>query len=137
VSTSCTSVQTVPSTSALISASTPMITSLPAAKAGVSHTTLVIIALAVSLVAVCLFSGACFWLYRKHTRESRIVINSQERFDKTELDTQEITIARKQYFTAELSAQTLRVVDLEPVELPATPLIIRQTQMKRKRAIYF
>jgi hypothetical protein len=26
---------------------------------------------------------------------------------------------------------------LEPVELPATPLIIRQTQMKRKRAIYF
>jgi hypothetical protein len=114
-----------------------MITSLPAAKAGVSHTTLVIIALAVSLVAVCLFSGACFWLYRKHTRESRIVINSQERFDKTELDTQEITIARKQYFTAELSAQTLRVVDLEPVELPATPLITRQTQMKRKRAIYF
>jgi hypothetical protein len=124
-------------TSGSISALTPMVTSLAATKAGINHTTLVTIALAVSLVAVCLFSGACFWLYQKRTKESRILVNSQERFEKAELDTQELTIARKQSFTAELSAQTPRVLDLDPVELPATPLIIRQSRIKRKRANFF
>ena len=129
-----------------------MITSPAATKAGISHATLVTIALAVSLVAVCLFSGACFWLHRKHTRESRMTVNSQEQFDKVEpdiavnsqegfdkaeLDSHEITVAKKQSFAAELSAQrTPRIPDLEPAELPATPLTIRPSWRKKRPSFF-
>jgi hypothetical protein len=98
----------------------------PATKSGINHATLVIIVLSVSLSTVCLILGVSFWLYRKPARKSKRSIKSQERFDKAELDTQEVS--RKRSFKAELSAQTPRIPELvggvvESSELPATPLI--------------
>jgi hypothetical protein len=105
-------------------------------KSGINHATLVIIALAVSLSAVCLISVASFWLYRKPSRKPKRSMKSQERFDKAELDTREVS--RKRSFKAELSAQTLRIPELVGVvelsELPATPLI---RESKRKTMNFF
>jgi hypothetical protein len=97
----------------------------------------VIIALAVSLSAVCLISGASFWLYGKSARKSKRSIKSQERFDKAELDTQ--GASRKRSFKAELSAQTPKIPELVgdvvgSSELPATPLI---RESRRKTTNFF
>jgi hypothetical protein len=96
----------------------------------------VITALAVSLFVVCLLSSAYFWLYRKPNRKSEERTQSQERFDKVELDTQ--GVGRKRSLKAELSAQTPRIAELvgtvEPSKLPASPVI---TKSRRSMMTFF
>ena len=80
------------------------------------------IAITFSLLAICLILGLVFWLWRK--RRSKAARKVQERFDKAELPAED----RRRSVGVELDGES-REWDLpgrlEVVELPATPLILR------------
>jgi uncharacterized protein HemX len=102
------------------SSSTPINSNAPGAASTKSHTTLVGIVVAVSLVVICLIAGSCFWLYAQHTKKSRGANKYQDRFDKAELDAHEV--AKHRSLRAEWSSDTRRIPELygtvERVELP-------------------